>query len=100
MLTVADLADLLVFGDGQIGGRSVLSQSLRSQIATSLRRIAEALAEAPTTTDEIPQVSNEDVAESVREARRVVPQDDQEMLANGVLLELRRAANALAEIRH
>lgn len=93
--TVTDLADIMAAED--VGGRESLDPSLREQIASALRTIAEAIEATPT--GEQPQISVDDVTNTVVKARRAVPQEDHEMVANAVLLDLRRAAASLEAMR-
>ena len=93
--TVTDLADLMAHED--VVGRNALDPSLRRQIASALHTIAGAM--EATSTGEQPQISVDDVTNTVSKARRAVPQEDHEMVANAVLLDLRRAATSLEAIR-
>lgn len=97
VFTVSDLLDIVASGDGQTDARTALPGRLSEQIAAALRTLAEALDKDPASEDR--QLSIDEVTDTVHRARREVPQEDEEIIANGILLELRRAAGALAQIR-
>lgn len=106
-LVVSDLADLL-FSDlpsDTEARAAALTADTRRRICSALRTIAAALENTTVAGTADPHLDGEEnpmssahAADAVRDARRLAPRRDEQLVVDGILVSLKRAVDSLAEI--